>query len=199
MKVWNWCVLLSVLLLAACGATSTPAATPGMTEEPTAVSTAVPAPTALETVAPVGEPVEIPEAGLSVQPPAGWERLEPDWVWAAPEVEGQRVGLDWADLQPPAEAEAALLPAGAQVLSSEAAGVPWGQARRVTLEVYGPAEAGQGQAPVTAVEMHVLVVTSEGGQRRGYDFYASAPTADELAALQPVLDALVQSATPLNQ
>jgi len=211
------CVLLSLLLLAACGATSTPAATsvitdeliaeptaepsatPVISEEPTAVSTAAPAPTALETVAPVGEPVEIPEAGLSLQPPAGWQRLEADWAWAAPEVEGQRVGLAWAELQPPAEPEAALLPTGAQILSSEPAAVSWGQARRVTVEVYGPAAEGEGQAPVAAVETHVLVVTTEGGLRRGYDFYASAPTAADLEALQPVLDAMGQSAAPLGQ
>jgi hypothetical protein len=167
-------------------------------EAETPIPTALPAPTALETVAPVGDPIQIPEAGLTVVQPAGWERLAPDWIWAAPEVEEQRIGLQWAELAPPAEPEAVLLPANSQILDSQPVDVPWGQARRVTVEVYGAAEAGQGQAPVQAVEIHILVVTSLDGQRRGYDFYASAPTAEQLAPLQPVLDAVVQSAAPLR-
>jgi hypothetical protein len=177
---------------------------PTMTEAPTSLPTAPPQPTApalavVGTPAPGGQLIAVPEAGLSIEPPDGWARLEPDWAWMPPGLEWQRVGLKWADLQPSVEPEAALLPEGSEVLSSEAADVPWGQARRVTLVVYGPAEAGQGLAPVDSVEIHVLVVATVGGQRRGYDFYASAPAAEELAGIQPVLEALVQSAAPLSQ
>lgn len=208
-QVLLW-VLLSALLLAGCGTDPTPAATPTLTAMPLATESATSAPTApalptaaatsaLATAVPAGQRIQIAEAGLSVEPPGGWQRLEPDWAWTPPGIEGQRVGLKWADLPPPQEAEAALLPGNSEVLSSEAAAVPWGQARRVTLVVYGPAQAGQGEAPVVAVETHVLVVTSTGGQRRGYDFYASARAAEELSALHPVLDRLVESAIPLGE
>lgn len=197
-----WCALMS-LLLAACGAGPTPEATPTTALPPTAVPTALPptapATAAAGTPATTGGRVGIPEAGLSLAPPAGWDRLEPDWAWMPPEIDWQRVGVKWIDLQPPAEPEAALLPGNSEILSSEAAAVPWGDARRVTLVVYGPAEAGQGQGQVETVETHILVVTTQGGQRRAYDFYASAPAAEELAGLDPVLEALVQSAAPLEQ
>jgi hypothetical protein len=142
------------------------------------------------------ERVEIAGTGLSIEVPAGWLRLDPDWVWVPAEGSSLRLGVDWTPLPPPMEAEAALLPSPSQVLDSEPVTLSWGQGRRVVLEVYGPAEqGGDAKAPVESVEMHVLVVVSQEGARRGYDLYARGATADELASLEPLLAHVLDTST----
>jgi len=46
---------------------------------------------------------------------------------------------------------------------------------------------------VQSVEVHVLLVASQGGVRRGYDLYSFARTAEESQTLQPVLEAMLSS------
>jgi hypothetical protein len=143
--------------------------------------------------------LEIPDAGLSVEVPAGWFRLEPELAWTPEQDSGLRLGLNWADLQPPMEAEAVLLPNHSQIVSSDAIELSWGHGRAFTLEVYAPAaQGGDTRAPVEAVETHVLVVTNVDNVRRAFDLYASAPDAEQLAALAPTLQHLVESATLIS-
>jgi hypothetical protein len=138
--------------------------------------------------------VEIPEVGLSFEVPEGWQRLEPDWVWA-PDAEGSlRLGANWMELEPPMEAEAALLPGHAQVLASEPVQLIWGSGRSFTVEVYAPtAEEGGTQAPVESYEIHTLIVFSAGDVRRAVDLYASAATVEDLDGLRPALQHMLDS------
>jgi hypothetical protein len=140
--------------------------------------------------------VEIADTGLSLELPAGWLRLDPEWAWMPAEGSDLRLGVNWIDLQPPMEPEAALLPNHAQVLSSEQVTLSWGQGRRVVLEVYAPAAQGADvKAPVESVQIHVLVVVDQDGARRGYDFYAIGGTAEELAGLEPLLAHVLETST----
>jgi hypothetical protein len=136
----------------------------------------------------------VAEAGLSLEVPAAWTQIEPG-TWAALENGDLRVGVRWADLEPLQEPEAVLLPRPSQVLSSEPAAMPWGSGRRVTVEVYGEAAAGEAQVPVEAVESHVLVVVEQNGARRAIDVYIGAPSAERLANLEDVLQRTASSVT----
>jgi hypothetical protein len=142
-----------------------------------------------ETVGDAGgayERVPVAEAGLSLEVPADWTQVDAT-TWISPEDEDLCLGVAWADLEAPQEVEAVMLPQPALVLDAEPVELPWGSGRRFTVEVYGEAAEGEGQAPVEAVEAHVLVVVDQGGTRRAFDVYAGAPSAEQLAALEPVL------------
>jgi hypothetical protein len=76
-------------------------------------------PTSSPTPAPVYQEVNIPEAGLVFGVPAGWLRLEPEWAWAPDGADSLRIGVNWMDIQPPQEVEAAMLPTPSQVIHSE--------------------------------------------------------------------------------
>jgi hypothetical protein len=65
--------------------------------------------------------------------------------------------------------------------------LPWSEARRFVVEVYGEAPEGGGRAPVVSVEAHVLAVIDVEGERHGIDIYAAAPDAQELTTLEPML------------
>lgn len=183
------------MLLAAC---ATPAAPSRTQPAPAGVeSTATPLTSPSPPGTPEGEPVttqtvEIPEAGMSLEVPAGWARVEDTWAPVPGEL--PRVGVRWVDLQPPMEADAALLPAPAQVLSAEPIELSWGRGRRIQLEVYGATPAGAGgKAAVVSVETHVLIVVQRGAARRGYDIYLAARDGEQLEQLRPVLDAILAS------
>lgn len=148
------------------------------------------------TTEPADTPVTVAEAEITFEVPASFERQDGAWRWAKASAETAFLGFDWAELEPPMEVEAVLLPGNAVVLDAETVELDWGAARQFTVEVYAPAvEDAEAQAPVEAVETHVLVVVTEDGSRRGYDFYASAADAAELAALQPALEAMIRSVT----
>jgi hypothetical protein len=141
--------------------------------------------------------VLIPEIGLSFAVPGDWQRLAPEFAWALDGAGEVRLGVAWADLQPPMEPEAVLLPNHAQVVSSESVDLGWAQGREVTLEVFAPAAeqgASEEPAPVVAVETYVLLVTVQQDRRLGIAFYSSAPTAEALAETLPMLDEVVASA-----
>ncbi len=142
-------------------------------------------------------PVALPDLGLTLDVPASWQRLEPEWAWS-PSSDGQVgiVGVHWTVLQPPAEPEAALLPNHAQVVDSTPVEFPWGSGRRVTLQVYAPAaQSGDEQAPVQAVEQHVLTTLSLDETRYGVALYASAKSVEQLTNLEPVFQHMLNSVT----
>ncbi|MGC9466993.1 MAG: hypothetical protein ACP5HS_00240 [Anaerolineae bacterium] len=210
-QVWRIGLLLSLfvaLLVTGCGQPAQEAETPVPTmtsaptetevpPEPTATPeepTAEPAPTETSPPAMVYRRVEIPEAGLSFDMPEGWAQTEQDYVWLPEPGDKRAVGVAWLTIEPPQEPEAALLPSGSQTLESEEVAYAFGSGRRFLLEVYGTTEEGGEQAPVVAVEMHVLVIVEQGGDRVAYDFFASAPTREELDSIEPVLEHMLESA-----
>jgi len=140
--------------------------------------------------------VTISEIGLSFDVRIDWQRLEPAWAWSP--VAGQSlVGVQWKDIQPPVEMEAAMLPEHAVVLEAEPVELNWGQGMRYTVEVYATVARSSGKeaAPqVVAVQSHVLSAVVMDGSKRVYDFYASAGDAEQLSALQPVLQHMWTSA-----
>lgn len=153
--------------------------------------------TTLPTEAPVASatpqaewlPVEIPEAGMSFAVPRAWLRLPPDWAWL-PNLDGTaKVGFAWKDIQPPQEATAAFIPTNAVSLGAEEIELSWGTGSHHTIEVRATGEQ------VESVQVHYLI---RGSDNRVYDFYASAATAGELAALQPILEEILTAARPLQ-
>jgi hypothetical protein len=143
--------------------------------------------------------VEIPEAGIGFDVPGTWQQAGQEWAWSPQDADGERVGLSWIDLQPPMEAEAALLPRPSQILGSQPVELAWASGRSFTVAVYGPVAAGrEAQAPVQSVQTHVLVVASGEGSRRAYDFYAAGPTVEALDTLQIVLDRMLTTAVPVD-
>jgi hypothetical protein len=149
-----------------------------------------PRPTA--TPEPPSNRVPLSEAGISIVPPAEWERSGPA-VWSGPGGGTGRLGVKWVDIAPPQEPEAALLPQPAQVIASEPIDLAWGSGRTFTLEVFAEAVEGEGQAPVARFEKHALIVVEWDGGRRAFDVYVSAPTAEGLAGLEGVLDVVLAS------
>jgi hypothetical protein len=137
--------------------------------------------------------VEIPEAGLRFEVPADWQQLAPEALWMPEGDGGLRLGFNWMALEPPVEPEAAMLPDHAQIVASEPVVLGWGDGRSFTLEVYGPAVEGGDKAPIMSVETHVIVVISSDGIRRGFDFYTSAPTTEQLAELELALRHALES------
>ena len=208
-------VLALALMLAGCALVSqgeTPLATsvspvvepttpvPVATQTPVAPTPTVEATPEPSATVPVSEsvtyaPVEIPDAGLALEVPEGWARLEPAWTWA--EVVGSelQVGVSWTVLVPPQEPEAVMLPSPSEVVSSDPVELAFGSGRKVVLNVFGASEGGEDTAaPVVAVQAHVLAIRDEGGSRVAYDFFASAPTQEGLATLDAVLQHMTQTA-----
>ena len=136
--------------------------------------------------------VPVPEAELSLEVPTDWTKIDAG-TWAASQDETLRLGVQWADLEPPQEPEAVLLPQPAQILESVPVQLPWSDARRFVVEVYGEAPQGGGKAPVISVEAHVLALVDLGRARRAIDIYAAAPDAQELARLEPILQRALTS------
>jgi putative hemolysin len=142
-------------------------------------------PTATATPVGTGETVHIPEIGLAFEVPAGWQRQSDAWVWISGQ---QRLGVAWGDITPGQEPEPLFLPEGAVMLDrTPGPELSWGTAATYRLQVLAP----DGEWQVQAVEIHVIVR----GTSKLYDIYASAPDEEQLAALEPVLQALLVSST----
>ena len=207
-------VLSAVLLMVGCGVLrqdaeiptdAAPAGAVLPSETPAtelASPTEIPATTAPPTAIPPAEAltyqvVSVSPANLQVEIPEIWVSEGEGAVWAPVSGDARRVGVSRADLAPPEEAEAVLLPENAQVLDSDAVATPLGAGRQYTLEVYGVTPQGDdAKADVASVEMHVLIVVTTDDQRTGYDFYAIAPTAEALDTVLPVLAHIVETAKP---
>ncbi len=214
MKRQAWSLFRSIGLLIAgsvliglavgCAPTPTPRTLPTATPPdspaaPTAAATSIPTserPTAVPTAVATSSPaayarVEVASVGLSFEVPADWTQLEPEWAWSPAPGSPVRLGLRWADVEPPAEVEAVLLPQPAVVQSAEPLDTSWGSGRLYTVAVYDPS----GQGLLQAMEEHAIIVVTEGGTRRAYDLYASAASDAELGALRPTLLHMVESST----
>jgi hypothetical protein len=195
--------LVLVLGLAGCGAFGSqgaPADPTGTVESPTEPQTTL-TPVLLATPVPAGDyaPVAIPDAGLQVDVPAGWQRQAEAWVWQPQGDDERRIGVAWMELPPPQEVEAALLPESAQTLVSDVVEFEIGEGRRFLIEVYEPAAEGSTeQGAVRSVELHVLVVSVQEGRRIGYDLYATAPSRELLSTIEPVFEHMLASVTFLD-
>jgi putative hemolysin len=142
-------------------------------------------PTATATPMSTGEAAYIPEIGLAFQVPASWQRQSDAWVWISGQ---QRLGVAWGNITPGQEPEPLFLPEGSVMLDrTPGPELSWGTAATYRLQVLAPDREGQ----VQAVEIHVIVR----GTSKLYDIYASAPDEEQLAALEPVLQALLVSST----
>jgi len=210
-------VLSAVLLTVGCGilpqnaevpsdaalpTETAPASTVLLSVTPTAdeASSEVPATDVLPTAIPPADAltyqvVSVSPAGLRVEIPETWVSEGEGAVWAPASGDARLVGVSRADLAPPEEAEAILLPENAQLLDSGTVETPLGIGRQYTLAVYGATPQGDDAiADVASVEMHILVVVTTGDQRTGYDFHATAPTAETLDTVIPVLSHMVETA-----
>jgi len=142
-------------------------------------------PTATATPMSTGETVHIPEIGLTFEIPAGWQRQGDAWVWTSGQ---QRIGIAWGDITPGQEPEPLFLPEGSVMLDrTPGPELSWGTTATYRLQVSAPDGGGQ----IQPVEIHVIVR----GTSKLYDVYASAPDEEQLAALEPVLQALLASST----
>jgi hypothetical protein len=142
--------------------------------------------------------VEIPQVGLSFEVPADWQRLEPEWVWAPSPGSAVHLGVNGVELEPPMEPEAVLLPNHAQILDSEPIHLSWGEGRRFLLERYGPAAESEGEerkAPVEAVELHIVSIIEQRDDSLALNLYASAPTMEDLAQIEPLFQHVWGTAT----
>ncbi len=149
---------------------------------------------------PTGEPedsagsaqVVVAGVGLSFAVPAGWQETTPGaMMWSQPGAEDAVLGFTWAEVAPPAEVEAVLLPADAVVRGAEPLDLPWvDSAQRYLVEVYRPDDQ---MGEIDHYEMHVIAVQSTGGVRRAFDFYLSAHDRVMLEDLRPALDDMINS------
>jgi len=138
----------------------------------------------------------VPELSLTFAVPGELEQ-ELEFVWSAYGLQSGVLGFDYTQFEPPMMPES-MLPSPAQILESEAVIFAWGEGRQYVMEVFGeapPAEEGETQAPVESVERHVVITVEVEGQRYFLDFYASGADAEELAALEPLLQQVVESVT----
>ncbi|MFP4343458.1 MAG: hypothetical protein ACLFU8_02085 [Anaerolineales bacterium] len=145
---------------------------------------------------PVHQMVNVPELNLTFAVPGELEQ-ELEFVWSAYGLQSGVLGFAYTQFEPPMEPES-VLPSPAQILESEPVTFAWGEGRQYTMEVFGeapPAEEGETQAPVESVERHVVVTVEVEGQRYFLDFYASGANAEELAALEPLLQQVMGSVT----
>lgn len=134
--------------------------------------------------------------GLRFMLPARFQGMPSDldgqYVYASPDLPGVQVGVLWCRLDPPTEAEAALLPTPSRVLDSQPVELGGGSGRMVTLELLGAAEEGQ-EAPVVGVERHLLVVRTDDQGRLGVSIYMRAPELDQLEASGDLLESVIAS------
>jgi len=137
--------------------------------------------------------IKIEEIGLTFEVPDGWQRVDSEWSWAPPgrgaqDIQELLIGVHWASLAPPQEAEAVLLPGPSQIIDSAPIDVGWGSGRSFQLEVYESTPAGEGTKPaIASFETHVLIVVTSNGGRLGFDFYARAQDLEQLSDIEPFL------------
>jgi hypothetical protein len=147
------------------------------------------------------ERVEIPEAGLALEVPIGWQQLDEEPAWSPTGDGERRIGVSWYHLLSAIRPEAVLLPVGGHIAESTPIVLDWGSGRQYLVKHYGPGVAGAGAGvPASSVELHTIIVVADGQTQWAYDLHAVAPTEEELAAEKPILDTMLESmhlTTPL--
>jgi hypothetical protein len=138
--------------------------------------------------------VEIPEAGLGLEVPISWQQLAQEPAWSPTGDGKRRIGISWYHLLSDIRPEAILLPGGGHIVESAPIVLGWGSGREYLVKDYGPSRADEGAGgSALSVEMHVIVAVVDGETQWAYDLHAVAPTEEELAALKPVLKAMLGS------
>ncbi len=131
------------------------------------------------------DPMMLGEASLTLDVPRPWLRFGIEKAWG-PDREGAvKVGITWKDLQAGQEIEAAMIPEGAEVLGAEPVTFALGDGNKMRINVKG--------ANGVTSEVHVLVVAQEGSTRRAYDIFGTASSEAELAAIEPVVNHMVET------
>ena len=74
--------------------------------------------------------VEIPEAGLSLDVPIGWQQLDQEPAWWPTGNGETRIGISSFHLLPSIKLEAILLPGGGLVVASAPIALDWGSGRQ---------------------------------------------------------------------
>ncbi len=129
--------------------------------------------------------VQILGPNLSFEVPAGWKQQGKLYAWANPKANGQRVGINSMERKGGVE-PTSILPEHAVSLDAAPVELKWGQGTKHTVEV--TSSAGGGGSSV-AVETHVIVLTD----KFVVDVYASAATPEELDALWPTVQHMLDS------
>lgn len=140
------------------------------------------------------ERVEIPEAGLALEVPMGWQQLDREPAWSPTGDGEKRIGVSWFHLLSAVRPEAVLLPNGGLIVASAPIALEWGAGRQYVVKSYSLDPVGKGGgAPAISVENHMIITVAGGETQWVYDLHAVAPTEEELAALKPVLETMLGS------
>ncbi len=183
------------LALAACGAEATPSPAARAEEipvEPQPLALAetpapTPPPAASPTVDPLEwQPVELPEAGLRLIAPPGWQGLEDGGYWS--DVSGERLSVSVQPLPAGAQPRGVFLPEEFDLVETRSLSTGLGMADCLQIAI----TRQHGQATTTRYEWHILV---NSGDRPAVDFSASAASSSVLAELRPLLEKLAQTAS----
>ena len=143
----------------------------------------------------VDETHRLDDLGVSVRTPNHWIRLNSGAAWSPNETKDLLVGVKTADLLPPQEPEALLLPSPSEIVDAVEVLVDGHWGRRFALEVFDPSPPPAGErATVVSYEIHVLVVVQRGGVRRALDLFVTAGSVANLEAIEEAFDAFVTSA-----
>lgn len=187
------CLLLT---LAACAGNATspaapavgPASTgeivfPGETLEP---ATPTVAPTFTPTLDPAAwQPVELPDAGLQLIAPPGWQALEDGGYWS--DDSGARISVSVMDLPAGANTRGAFLPEEFELVQTRSLSTGLGMGECLLIAI----TRHHGQSSTIRYEWHILV---NSGDHPAVDFYASTSSMDALVELRPQLERLAKAA-----
>lgn len=152
-----------------------------LTPDPTAMPAPTPTPDPL-----AWQPLEVPEAGLTLLVPPGWQALEDGGYWS-PDA-GARLSVASLVLPPGMPLSVAFFPDGEyDVLEGRSFASGLGMAEYLGIAVY----RSERQANPGRYELHILVSS---GDHPAVDFSASAPTLEQVEALRPLLEQLASEA-----
>jgi hypothetical protein len=185
-------IIASIWALAACSGDPRPAASLQSTETTEQTQPAAPAlneaspEPATPTVDPQAwQPVELPDAGLRLNVPPGWQALEDGGYWSDPS--GARLSLSVMSLPANTQASGVFLPEEFDLVESHSFSTRLGLGDYLLISI----TRQHGQSTTTRYEWHILI---NNGDHPAVDFYASAASQSVLEQLRPQLERLAQAA-----